>query len=121
MPLLPSKRMRYRVRKESDASSIKRCRLSKPLSRGGGSEQAEGQVNMMPPQVLPSDREARLIFTKLPSRVRRSLNDLAAASVCPTLEIVRRFHDGAGHPEFPDPPSTTPSRAQKTDTSRPSA
>ncbi len=70
---------------------------------------------MMPPQVLPSDREARLIFTKLPSRIRRSLNDLAAASGCPTLEIVRRFHEGAGHPEFPDPPSTAASIAQKTE------
>jgi hypothetical protein len=70
---------------------------------------------MIPPQVLPSDCEARLIFMKLPSRIRRSLNDLAAASGCPTLEIVRRFHEGAGHPEFPDPPSTAASIAQKTD------
>jgi hypothetical protein len=70
---------------------------------------------MMPPQGLPPDRQARLIFMKLPSRIRRSLNDLAAASGCPTLEIVRRFHEGAGHPEFPDPPSTAASTAQKTD------
>jgi len=67
------------------------------------------------PQVLPSDREARLIFMKLPSRIRRSLNDLAAASGCSTLEIVRRFHEGAGHPEYPAPPSTAASIAQKTE------
>lgn len=66
---------------------------------------------MTPSQVLPSNREARFIFTKLPSRIRRSLNDLAAASGCPTLEIVQRFHQGAGHPEFPDPPSTAASIA----------
>ena len=64
---------------------------------------------------LPFDREAKLSFMKLPSRIRRSLNDLAAASGCPTLEIVRRFHEGAGHPEFPDPPSTAASIAQKTE------
>jgi hypothetical protein len=53
---------------------------------------------------LPLDREARLILKKLPPRIRRSLADLAAASGCPTLEIVQRFHEGAGHAEFPDPP-----------------
>jgi len=40
---------------------------------------------------------------------------LAAASGCSTLEIVRRFHEGAGHPEFPDPPSIAASIAQKTE------
>ena len=54
-------------------------------------------MNVTQRRVLPFDREARLIFMKLPSRIRRSLNDLAAASGCPTLEIVRRFHEGAGH------------------------
>jgi hypothetical protein len=70
---------------------------------------------MTPRHVLPSDREARLMFMKLPSRIRRSLNDLAAAGGCSTLEIVRRFQEGAGHSEFPDPPSTAASTAQKTD------
>jgi hypothetical protein len=63
-----------------------------------------------PRHVLPSDREARLIFMELPLRTRRSLNDLAAASGCSPLEIVQRFREGAGHPEFPEPPST-PKRA----------
>ncbi len=72
-------------------------------------------MNVTQRRVLPFDREARLIFMKLPSRIRRSLNDLAAASGCPTLEIVRRFHEGAGHPGFPDPPPTAASIAQKTD------
>jgi hypothetical protein len=52
----------------------------------------------------PLDREARLILKKLPPRIRRSLDDLAAASGCLTLEIVQRFQEGAGHAEFPDPP-----------------
>jgi hypothetical protein len=63
----------------------------------------------------PLDREARLVLKKLPPRIRRRLDDLAAASGCPTLEIVQSFQEGAGHPEFPDPPSTAASTALKTD------
>jgi hypothetical protein len=72
-------------------------------------------MNVTQRRLLPFDHEAKLIFMKLPPRIRRSLNDLAATSGCSTLEIVRRFHEGAGHPEFPDPPSTAASTAQKTD------
>jgi hypothetical protein len=64
-------------------------------------------------QALPSDHEVNLIFMKLPSRIRRSLNDLAAAGGCSTLEIVQRFQEGAGHAGFPEPPIAV-SVAQKT-------
>jgi hypothetical protein len=67
-------------------------------------------------QVLPSDSEARIIFMKLPSRIRRSLNDLADAGGCSTLEIVRRFQEGAGHPGFPEPPPTAASISQNLST-----
>jgi hypothetical protein len=70
---------------------------------------------MTPRQVLPSDSEARLIFMKLPSRIRRSLNDLADAGGCSTLEIVQRFQEGAGHPGFPEPPPTAASMSQKSE------
>jgi hypothetical protein len=70
---------------------------------------------MTPRDLLPSDREVRLIFMKLPPRIRRSLNDLAAAGGCSTLEIIRRFQEGAGHPGFPEPPPTAAPIAQKTD------
>jgi hypothetical protein len=72
-------------------------------------------MNVSQRQVSPSDREARLIFMKLPSRIRRSLSDLADAGGCSTLEIVRRFQEGAGHPGFPGPPPTVASIAQKTE------
>jgi hypothetical protein len=70
-------------------------------------------MNVSQRQVSPSDCEARLIFMKLPSRIRRSLSDLADAGGCSTLEIVRRFQEGAGHPGFPEPPPTAASIAQK--------
>jgi hypothetical protein len=67
-------------------------------------------MNVTQRRVLSFDRKARLIFMELPSRTRRSLNDLAAASGCSPLEIVQRFRESAGYPEFPEPPST-PKRA----------
>jgi hypothetical protein len=85
------------------------------MSNGLQTSQAEGKINVTPRLVLPSDREAKLIFMKLPSRIRRSLNDLAAASGCSTLEIVWHFREGAGHPEFPGPPSIVAPTTQKTD------
>jgi hypothetical protein len=72
-------------------------------------------MNVTQRRVLPLDDEAKLIFMKLPSRIRRSLSDLADAGGCSTLEIVRRFQEGAGHPGFPEPPPTAASIAQKTE------
>lgn len=72
-------------------------------------------MNVTQHPVLPFDREAKLSFMKLPSRIRRSLSDLADAGGCSTLEIVRRFQEGAGHPGFPEPPPTAASIAQKTE------
>jgi len=72
-------------------------------------------MNVTQRRGLPFDREAKLIFMKLPSRIRRSLNDLADAGGCSTLEIVRRFQEGAGHPGFPEPPPTAASIVQKTE------
>jgi len=48
------------------------------------------------------------------SFAKRSLNDLAAASGCSPFEIVQRFGESAGHPEFPEPPPT-PKRAASLD------
>jgi hypothetical protein len=56
-------------------------------------------------RISPFDSEAKLIFMQFPSRTRRSLNELAAASGCSPFEIVWRFREGAGHAEFPEPPS----------------
>jgi hypothetical protein len=67
-------------------------------------------MNVTQRRVLPFHREAKLIFTKLPSRTRRSLSELAAASGCSPFEIVQRFRESAGYPEFPEPPPT-PKRA----------
>src|SRR5215510_458673 len=50
-----------------------------------------------------------------PEAIRRSLSDLADAGGCSTLEIVRRFQEGAGHPGFPEPPPTAAPIAQKTE------
>jgi hypothetical protein len=87
---------------------------AKPRSQSRPSE-AEGRMNVTQRRVLPLDDEAKLIFMKLPSRIRRSLSDLADAGGCSTLEIVRRFQEGAGHPGFPEPPPTAASIAQKTE------
>jgi len=67
---------------------------------------------------LSFDHEAKLIFMKLPSRIRRSLNELAAAGGCSPFEIVWRFREGAGHAEFPEPPPT-PQRAASATASEP--
>jgi hypothetical protein len=52
------------------------------------------------------------------SFAKRSLNDLAAASGCSPFEIVQRFGESAGHPEFPEPPPT-PKRAASATASEP--
>jgi hypothetical protein len=71
-------------------------------------------MNVTQHPVLPFDREAKLSFMKLPSRIRRSLNDLAAASGCSALEKVQRFRECAGYAEFPEPPSTLKRAASAT-------
>jgi hypothetical protein len=71
-------------------------------------------MNVTQRRVLPFDPEAKLSFMKLPSKIRQSLNDLAAASGCSPFEIVQRFRECAGYADFPEPPPTLKRAASAT-------